>query len=326
MRTAVPGEEPRLRLRVWAAEEDDHSAGRAWRGGEALTLDDFTRSIAVAATLSQVEEDLAETLRTMAAQAKGTVAARRLRLAEDAERGAQAAAEHGEHLRQQARRWADHADVVALRHALDHAGTVLAGLARAEDDIADILTHLASRDGSDLSTQRQHLAAQAQAAGQHARDLAQAPHQLAETDAASTQPAPAPRTVGGGAALESALHQRLADIDRRLAELQLARPKPPGDDPPAQVMEDAQRRVRQAQQPSEDGVAHLAQARQLAAEALDRSATAHDRAAEANARSAAAGIGDVAEHNRMAAFHRAAAQADRQRAQEARILSASSSP
>src|SRR5262249_37708571 len=109
MRTAVPGEEPCLRLRVWAAEEDDHSAGRAWRGGEALTLDDFTRSIAVAATLSQVEEDLAETLRTMAAQAKGTVAARRLRLAEDAERGAQAAAEYGERLRQQARRGAEHA-------------------------------------------------------------------------------------------------------------------------------------------------------------------------------------------------------------------------
>jgi len=201
-------------------------------------LADFTRSIAVVETVRQVEEDVAETLRTLAAQAKGAVAARRLRLAEDAARGAQAAAEHGERLRQQARWWAEQA--------------------------------------------------------------------------------------GGGVPLKSALRQRLADIDRRLAELRLAGPKPPGDDPAARVVRDAQRCAQEAQRHCQDAVTHLLQAQQLAAEVLDRSASAHDRAAEANARSAGAGIGDVAEHNRMAAFHRAAAGADRQRAQEARILAAES--
>jgi len=245
---------------VKVAEEDDRSAAQAWRGGHAQMLTDFTRSIAVVETVRRVEEDVAETLRTLAAQAKGTVAARRLRLAEDAARGARAAAEHGERLRQQARRWAGHTGVVALRPALDHVGP---------------------------------------------------------------QPGQAPaaaRTAGRNVPLKSALHQRLADIDRRLAALQLAGPKPTGDDP----MRDAQRSAREAQRHCHDAVAHLLQARQLAAEVLDRSASAHDRAAEANARSAGAGIGDVAEHNRMAAFHRAAARADRERAQEGRILAAQS--
>jgi endonuclease V-like protein UPF0215 family len=59
----------------------------------------------------------------------------------------------------------------------------------------------------------------------------------------------------------------------------------------------------------------LLQARQLSAEAFVRAADAHDSAAEANARSAHAGIGDVAAHNDVAAFHRAAATADLQQAQ-----------
>jgi len=84
---------------------------------------------------------------------------------------------------------------------------------------------------------------------------------------------------------------------------------------------DAQKCAREAQRHCQDAVAQLLQARQLAAEALCRSASAHDRAAEANARSADAGIGDVANHNRMAAFHRAAARTNRQRAQQARSLS-----
>jgi len=240
MRTAVLGGEPRWsrRPQLKVAEEDDRSAAQAWRGGHAQMLADLTRSIAVAETARRVEEDVAETLRTLAAQGKGTVAARRLRLAEDAARGARAAAEYGERLRQQARRWAEHA--------------------------------------------------------------------------------------GRSVPLKSALHQRLADIDRRLAELQLAGPKPRGDDPAPRMVRDAQWCAQEAQRHCQDAVTHLLQARQLAAEVLDRSAGAHDRAAEANARSAAAGIGDVAEHNRMAAVHRAAARADRQRAQEARILAAES--
>jgi len=259
MRTAVLGGELRQsrRQRVEASEEDDRSAVQAWREGYALTLNGFNRSIAVMEMAGRAEEDIAGTLRTIAAQAKGTVAVRRLRLAEDAVQGARAAAERGERLLQQARRWAEHADMVALRRAPDHAGTVLA------------------------------------------------------------------RTAEGGAPLELAFHQRLADIDRRLAELQLAGPKQqPGDDPAPRMTRDAQQCAREAQRHCQDAVAHLLQARQLAAEALYRSASAHDRAAEANARSAGAGIGDVANHNRMAAFHRAAARANRQQAQQARSLSA----
>ena len=254
MRTAVLSGEPRQsrRQRVKASEEDDRSAVQAWREGYALTLAGFTRSIAVMEMAGRAEEDIAGTLRTIAAQANGTVAARRLRLAGDAVRGARAAAERGERLLQQARRWAEHADMVALRQAPDHAGTVLA------------------------------------------------------------------HTVEEGAPLELAFHQRLADIGRRLAELQPAGPKQQsGDDPAPRVTRDAQQCAREAQRHCQDAVAHLLQARQLATEALYRSASAHDRAAEANARSAGAGIGDVANHNHMAAFHRAAARADRQRAQQA---------
>jgi len=259
MRTAVLSGEPRQsrRQRVKASEEDDRSTVQAWREGYALTLAGFTRSIAVMEMAGQAEENIAGTLRTIAAQTSGAVAVRRLRLADDAVRGARTAAEHGERLLQQARRWAEHTDMVALLQAPDHAGTVLA------------------------------------------------------------------RTAEGGAPRELTFHQRLADIHKRLADLQLAGPKPqPGDDPAPRMTPDAQQCAQEAQRHCQDAVAHLLQARQLAAEALYRSAGAHDRAAEANARSADAGIGDVANHNRMAALHRAAARANRQRAQQARSLSA----
>jgi hypothetical protein len=51
--------------------------------------------------------------------------------------------------------------------------------------------------------------------------------------------------------------------------------------------------------------------------ALGRAAQAHDNAARAHERSVQAGVGDVAEHKRLAEFHWAAAAADRQRAEEA---------
>ena len=254
MTTAVLGGEPRQnrRQRVKASEEDDRSAVQAWREGYALTMAGFTRSIAAMEMAARAEEDIAGTLRTIAGQTKGAVAVRLLRLAEDAMRGTQAAADHGERLLQQARRWAEHADMVALRQEPDHAGTLLA------------------------------------------------------------------RTAEEGAPREHVFHQRLADIDRRLAELQLARPKQqPDDDPAPRMTRDAQQCAREAQRHCQDAVAHLLQARELATEALYRSASAHDRTAEANARSADAGIGDVANHNRMAAFHRAAARANRQQAQQA---------
>jgi len=54
-----------------------------------------------------------------------------------------------------------------------------------------------------------------------------------------------------------------------------------------------------------------------AAGAFHRAARAHARASEAHERSVQAGVGDMAEHQRLAEFHRVAAEADRQRAEEA---------
>jgi len=51
-------------------------------------------------------------------------------------------------------------------------------------------------------------------------------------------------------------------------------------------------------------------------EALRRAARAHDYASKAHERSSRLGVGDVVEHDRLAAFHRVAAEADRQRADE----------
>jgi hypothetical protein len=51
-----------------------------------------------------------------------------------------------------------------------------------------------------------------------------------------------------------------------------------------------------------------------------KAAESHDRAANAHERAAAAGIGDVGQHKRQAALHRAAAAADRQRAERAASL------
>jgi len=56
--------------------------------------------------------------------------------------------------------------------------------------------------------------------------------------------------------------------------------------------------------------------RGTAVEAFRRAARAHDSAAEAHERSIRAGAGDVAEHQRRAELHRAAAKADRHRAEK----------
>jgi len=56
--------------------------------------------------------------------------------------------------------------------------------------------------------------------------------------------------------------------------------------------------------------------RSAAVKAFGSAARAHHHVAEAHERSIRTGVGDVSEHRRMAEFHRAAAEADRQRAQE----------
>lgn len=77
---------------------------------------------------------------------------------------------------------------------------------------------------------------------------------------------------------------------------------------PSARLEAAQRYAAEAQ---------AAAIRVLAAsvEAFRRAAEAHDRVAGVHERAAAAGIGDVGQHERQAAHHRAAAATDRQRAE-----------
>jgi len=56
------------------------------------------------------------------------------------------------------------------------------------------------------------------------------------------------------------------------------------------------------------------------AEAFRRAAATHERVARVHERTAASGIGDVGEHERQAAFHRAATAAEQQRAEHAESL------
>jgi len=82
---------------------------------------------------------------------------------------------------------------------------------------------------------------------------------------------------------------------------------------PGERLEAAQRHAAEA---------HAAAAKMLAssAEAFRRAAEAHERVASVHERAAASGIGDVRMRERQAALHRAAAAADRQRAERALSL------
>jgi hypothetical protein len=121
-----------------------------------------------------------------------------------------------------------------------------------------------------------------------------------------------------GARLGVSISQRLAAINRRLAELREARQaeRHPAT-PPLDVLWEAQRHAAEAERHRRESIAHSLLVRQLVVQAFHNAARAHDHAAEANERSARSGIGDVAEHKRRARFHRAAAEADRQRARQA---------
>ena len=111
---------------------------------------------------------------------------------------------------------------------------------------------------------------------------------------------------------EVSIQQRLADIERRLGELRHDWPVRPDRGRAAELLSDAQRHVREADQHLRESTARTQAVRQLVAQAYQSAARAHDHAAEAHERSVRAGVGNVAEHKRMAEFHRAAAEADRQ--------------
>jgi hypothetical protein len=302
---------------VSAAVEHDGSARPVRRRWLAFGLADFTRSIMLMEAIGRVEADLAKTLRAMAALDGGEAAARRLRLAEDAAKGAQVAAEKSEHLRRQARHWAERAGRVQVHQALDRAMTVLVEAHRAETDLAGTIEDLARYGDPDVAVRWRRTAAEASAAARQARDRAQVLRELARTDGsgAQTEGTPAADSADDPAPPVASRHLRLGEIDRSLSELRQTRSGPAGGDT-AQAMAQASRRAGQADRLLQASVAHSRQTRQLAENALRRAATAHDRAADANERSARTGIGDVAEHNRMAAVHRAAAEADRRQARE----------
>jgi hypothetical protein len=150
--------------------------------------------------------------------------------------------------------------------------------------------------------------------------MSQVLHRLAQADTANPQPdgIPASDAASARVRLESCTPLRLSDIERRLAELRRARRMGQVDGVAPTAGPEALQRAREARQHWQESVDHLSAARQLTMQAFARAASAHDRAAEASARSARAGMGDVAEHNRRAAFHRAAATADREQAQSIR--------
>jgi len=152
----------------------------------------FPATVSVSMTLMEeiacTERGIAETLADMATHDEGKRAARRRKLAEDAIEGAREADRRRAQLQQLAERWSEHAGVVTLHRLLAHAASVLAELARTEQDIADTFTGLAHHDGSPLAAQRRQLAQAAAADAHNARNRAQDLHQLASTSAARTRP------------------------------------------------------------------------------------------------------------------------------------------
>lgn len=134
------------------------------------------------------ERHVAETLRDMAAHAEGEVAAKRLQLAEEALRGAQAAERHRERLQDLAQQWVVHAEVVRLHRLLDRATGALADLAHTQQGIADAFTALATDGASALAEERRQLAAAAAASACEARRQALDLRKLAETTAAGMPP------------------------------------------------------------------------------------------------------------------------------------------
>ena len=79
-------------------------------------------------------------------------------------------------------------------------------------------------------------------------------------------------------------------------------------------------RLEAAQRHAAEAAATAAQLLVASAEAFGNAARAHERVATVHDRAAAAGIGDVRMHEEHAALHRAAAAADRRRAERALSL------
>lgn len=123
-----------------------------------------------------------------------------------------------------------------------------------------------------------------------------------------SQPAPPPSR-------QQEIDARLDAVRARLKTLRERNPDPRNHwaTTPSERLALAQRHAAEA---------HAAATEVLAssAEAFRHAAEAHDRAASMHERTAAKGIGDVPGHQRQAALHRAAAAADRHRAERVQSL------
>jgi hypothetical protein len=105
-----------------------------------------------------------------------------------------------------------------------------------------------------------------------------------------------------------ALEQRQGRIERRIADLQARRL-------PDEIA-NAEDRLAVAYQHAGEAQAAAYQALIACRDAFLRGAQAHDRAAGAHELAADAGHGELATHRQMIEFHRAAAKADRRRAEQ----------
>lgn len=127
--------------------------------------------------------------------------------------------------------------------------------------------------------------------------------------------------LGGMDSQPGSPSSRREEIDKRLAAVR-ARLKELSERHEATDRDrgTANERLEAAQRHATEAHATAAQVLASGVEALRMAAEAHERVASLHERLAASGIGEVTEHQRRAALHRAAAAADWQRAQRALSL------
>jgi hypothetical protein len=174
---------------------------------EAEALEFAQQAAALAGEAAGTEQRVASTLRDLGTGTSRGNAERRLALADEAVRGADAALRRGERLRSLAELARTHLEQATVRVLLSHASTAFTELARAERAIAAALEVLAEHAGAgpaeDHRREAQRAAAAAEAATTRASELhdlevavhrskppADEPQQPADTD---------PGTASGGA-------------------------------------------------------------------------------------------------------------------------------
>ena len=130
--------------------------------------------------------------------------------------------------------------------------------------------------------------------------------------------------LGGVDSEPGPLPGRRREIDSRLdavrARLKKLRDRDRGWDAVRNRTASPSERLEAAQHHAAEAAAAAAQVLASSAEAFRNAAAAHERAASMHEGAAASGVGDVRMHARQGALHRAAAAADRQRAERTQSL------